>query len=204
MSVDNSLEFASRPRRSRTVTSMSIALNIAMLRHSNTPFTLSISEVILALSLAASLYAQAAQESVFSGKAVEVMDGDTIGVLSEGNVLRKVRLSGIDAPEKKQPFGQRSKEGLSRLVFGRTVEVRWSKKDRYGRVVGKVLADGRDVCLEQIRRGWAWHYRKYEKEQPERDRLEYSRSEGDARAARLGLWADSNPVPPWDWRRMGR
>lgn len=158
----------------------------------------------LVLLLAAPLCAFAAQERVFHGKVMEVTDGDTIAVLEQDNVLRKVRLSGIDAPEKKQPFGQRSKESLSRLVFGKTVEVRWKKEDRYGRIVGKVVADGRDVCLEQIRRGLAWHYQKYESEQPEGDRREYSRSEEDARAARMGLWSESAPVPPWDWRKASK
>ena len=80
----------------------------------------------------------------------------------------------------------------------------WRKKDRYGRVVGKVMVDGRDVCLEQMRRGLAWHYKKYEREQPEGDRREYSRSEEDAKASRIGLWSEANPVPPWDWRKASK
>jgi endonuclease YncB( thermonuclease family) len=77
-----------------------------------------------------------------------------------------IRLSGIDAPEKAQPFGQRSKESLSSLVFDKAVTVEWSKRDKYGRIVGKVLIDGTDANLEQIKAGMAWFYRRYAKELP--------------------------------------
>ncbi len=87
---------------------------------------------------------------------VHVADGDTITVLDAGKVQHKVRLAGIDAPEKAQPFGQRSRESLADLVAGRTVIVETHKKDRYGRYVGKVILNSRDVNLEQIRRGMAW------------------------------------------------
>ncbi len=87
---------------------------------------------------------------------VHVADGDTITVLDAGKVQHKVRLAGIDAPEKAQPFGQRSRESLEDLVAGRTVIVETHKKDRYGRYVGKVILNSRDVNLEQIRRGMAW------------------------------------------------
>jgi len=87
---------------------------------------------------------------------VHVADGDTITVLDAGKVQHKVRLAGIDAPEKAKPFGQRSRESLEDLVAGRTVIVETHKKDRYGRYVGKVILNSRDVNLEQIRRGMAW------------------------------------------------
>lgn len=87
---------------------------------------------------------------------VHVADGDTITVLDAGKVHHKVRLAGIDAPEKAKPFGQRSRESLEDLVAGRTVIVETHKKDRYGRYVGKVILNSRDVNLEQIRRGMAW------------------------------------------------
>ncbi len=99
-----------------------------------------------------------------------VADGDTITVLDTDKVQHKIRLAGIDAPEKKQPFGNRSKESLSDLVFSKTVTVDTGKTDRYGREVGKVLIDGIDANLVQVQRGFAWHYKAYEREQPAVDR----------------------------------
>lgn len=88
-----------------------------------------------------------------------VSDGDTITVLNTGNTQHKVRLSGIDAPEKRQPFSARSKENLSRVLVGHSVTVEWHKRDCYKRLVGKVLVNGRDVNLEQIKAGMAWHFK---------------------------------------------
>lgn len=138
------------------------------------------------------------------GKVVGVADGDTITVLDNQQTQHKVRLMGIDCPEKTQPFGQNAKQSLSDLVFGRPVSVDWQKQDRYGRVVGKVLVGGQDANLEQIRRGWSWHYKKYEGEQEPEDRNIYAATEVDARMARRGLWADRDPIPPWDWRKSKR
>ena len=138
--------------------------------------------------------------ATFEGRVVGVSDGDTITVLDSTNTQHKVRLSGIDAPEKKQAFGQRSKESLSDLVFDKPVTVDTDKQDRYGRKVGKVLVNGQDANLEQIRRGMAWHYKAYEREQPAIDRRAYSDAEDGAKDARRGFWADAEPVPPWDFR----
>ena len=142
---------------------------------------------------------QAHAEAV-SGKVVGVADGDTITVLDDTFTQHKIRLSGIDAPEKKQPFGQRSKESLSELVFSKKVTVETSKRDRYGREVGKVLVDGVDANLEQIKRGMAWHYKAYEREQSPHDRVLYSESEGVAKRDGIGLWRDGIPQPPWEFR----
>lgn len=139
-----------------------------------------------------------------SGKVVGVTDGDTITVLDGQQAEHKIRLMGIDAPEKSQPYGQDSKSSLSDLVFSHTVEVDWQKLDRYGRVIGKVRVGGQDANLEQVRRGLAWHYKKYEGEQEPLDRASYSEAEIEARAARRGLWADPEPIPPWDWRKGRR
>ncbi len=133
---------------------------------------------------------------------VGVTDGDTITVLDADKVQHKIRLSGIDAPERKQSFGLRSKESLSELVFLKNVEVETRKRDRYGRVVGKVLANGADANLVQIQRGFAWHYKAYEGEQPAIDRKVYADAENEAKAAKRGLWFDSEPVPPRDFRHM--
>jgi endonuclease YncB( thermonuclease family) len=145
---------------------------------------------------------------------IDVSDGDTVTVLDAEKESYRVRLAGIDAPEKRQPFGDRSKQALSALVFGKPVEVEWHKRDRYGRLVGKILVakpesactDDRcpktvDASLSQIEAGLAWHYKKYAKEQANEDRMRYSQAEDTARAKRLGLWTDRDPVPPWEWRK---
>jgi endonuclease YncB( thermonuclease family) len=139
-----------------------------------------------------------------TGKVVGVMDGDTIEVLDATKTPRRIRLEGIDAPEKAQPFGNRSKQHLSDLVFGKQVEVQFNKTDKYGRTVGKVLANGRDANLEQVRAGFAWHYKEYQKEQSAGDRLAYADAETSARVRKLGLWLDPKPMPPWEWRHGGK
>lgn len=139
-----------------------------------------------------------------SGRVVAVSDGDTLTVLTVTKEQIKVRVNGIDAPEKAQPFGQASKQNLSRLVFGRTVTVESNKRDRYGRTVAKVLVDGLDVGLEQVKAGLAWHFKEYEREQSPEDRRAYAEAEAEARQARRGLWQDPAPVPPWQFRHPER
>ena len=128
-------------------------------------------------------------------------DGDTLTVLDSAKTQHKIRLAGIDAPEKAQPFGDRSKQNLSKWVYRRDVIVEWHKKDRYGRLVGVVLVDGHDVNLEQVRAGFAWWYRDYAREQTPADRKVYETAEHAAKEQKLGLWADPQLVPPWEWRR---
>ena len=102
------------------------------------------------LVLSVLTFADISHADVLHGLVVAVADGDTITVLDESKQQHKIRLMGIDAPEKKQAYGQRSKESLSELVYMKDVEVTWSKRDRYGRTVGQVSVDGTDMCLEQI------------------------------------------------------
>lgn len=102
------------------------------------------------------------------------------------------------------PYGHRSKQYLSDLVFGKSVTLEGDKVDRYGRTVAKVLLEGRDVNLAQIAAGMAWHYKKYDREQSSNDRMLYGAEELSARAARRGLWGDHQPVAPWDWRAEKR
>lgn len=135
------------------------------------------------------------------GRVVSISDGDTVTVLDSLNTQHKIRLMGIDAPEKKMSFGQKSKEHLSDLVFDKQVSVEYSKKDRYGRTVGKVIVNGNDANLEQVRAGMAWHYKQYQKEQSLDERVSYAEAEDQARAGHRGLWGDTNPTPPWEWRR---
>lgn len=133
------------------------------------------------------------------GKVVGVSDGDTLTVLDSGNRQYKIRLSAIDAPEKNQPFGMRSKQALSSLCFGKGARVTPLQKDRYGRTVADVDCGGRNVNEEQIRAGMAWVYRKYAKGYGDLYRLE-----DEARMGQRGLWVDLEPVPPWEWRKSKR
>ena len=133
---------------------------------------------------------------VLSGKVVGVSDGDTLTLLDSTHTQHKIRLTGIDAPEKAQAFGQASKKSLSDLVFGKHVEISWEKRDRYERILGKVLLNEQDICLEQVKRGMAWHYKQYQRDQSPEDRITYSRAEEEARKNRMGLWADDSPIEP--------
>lgn len=159
-------------------------------------------------------FSQAAAASL-TGQVVGVSDGDTITVLDADHQSFKIRLSGIDAPEKKQPFGQRSKQHLSDLVYGRTVDVIWHKRDRYRRIVGQVMVappscpapacpKTTDAGLRQVEAGMAWWYRKYSREQAGEDAAAYERAEDLARSRRQGLWSEPNPVAPWEWRKARR
>lgn len=145
-----------------------------------------------------------AQADTLTGKVIHVQDGDSITVLDDTRTQHKIRLSGIDAPERGQAFGNVSKESLAEQVAGQSVAVEWDKVDRYGRKVGKVLLAGMDSNLVQIKRGLAWHYKQYEREQSPADRQSYAAAEVEARAAKLGLWRDAAPLPPWHFRRNGK
>ena len=140
-------------------------------------------------------------ENILQGKVVRVADGDTITILDINNTQHKIRLQGIDAPEKAQAFGEKSKQSLYDMVHGKTVQVFFTKNDKYGRIVGKVFLDTQDICHQQIKSGLAWHYKKYQDEQPEEDQSAYSTSELTAKRQRLGLWSEPQPIPPWDFRK---
>ena len=140
---------------------------------------------------------------IITGRVVGVADGDTLTLLDASNQTHKIRLSGIDAPEKNQDFGQRAKASLSELVYGRAGTASCQKKDRYRRDVCVVKVNDKDVGLEQIRTGLAWWYRQYAREQTRQERLDYEKAEQDAKNRRLGLWSRNAPIPPWDWRHGG-
>ena len=135
-----------------------------------------------------------------SGTVVKIADGDTITILDAQNVQHKIRLQGIDAPERRQDFSEVSREHLASLVFGKYVRIEYEKVDRYGRLVGKVWVDGNDECLEQLKAGLAWHYKEYENEQQAADRQLYATTEQEARAQKRGIWKDPTPTPPWEYR----
>jgi endonuclease YncB( thermonuclease family) len=132
------------------------------------------------------------------GKVVSIADGDTITVLDADKVQHKIRLEGIDAPEKGQAFGTKSKEKMSELVGEKEVVVKWSKKDRYERILGDVYLGDRHINLEMVREGMAWHYKQYSKSK------ELAEAEDEARKAKKGLWADKSPEPPWEYRKRER
>ena len=142
----------------------------------------------LALLLAQPIYAD------FTGKVVKVADGDTITVLRGGEQI-KIRLAGIDAPEKAQPFGNVARQSMSEMLFGKEVRVVEQGRDRYGRTIGRVYQGDVDVSAVQIKQGMAWVYRKYTKE------AALYQLEDEAKQHRLGLWADAEPTPPWAWRK---
>ena len=144
------------------------------------------------------------QADTLLGKVINVADGDTITILDDTHTQHKIRLTGIDAPEKRQAFGNVSKQSLAEQVAGQSVAVEWVKVDRYGRKLGKVLLAGLDCNLVQVKRGLAWHYKQYQREQSPTDQQRYAAAEIEARAAKLGLWRDADPVPPWEFRHKGK
>ncbi len=136
-----------------------------------------------------------------TGRVVRIADGDTVTILDATNTQHRIRLQGIDAPESHQAFGTQSKKNLSDMIFVKDVTVVYDKMDQYGRLVGKILLEGRDINLEQVKAGMAWHYKAYEREQSPEDRELYARAEDEARSARRGLWVDANPIEPGEFRR---
>jgi endonuclease YncB( thermonuclease family) len=131
---------------------------------------------------------------------VRVIDGDTLVLLDASDTQHKIQLAGIDCPERKQPWSVRAKQALSEYVFDRQVTVEWDKRDRYKRIVGKILHGGQDVNLTLVRDGLCWWYRKYADEQSAVDQLLYEDVKRHARRERWGLWSDPEPVAPWHWR----
>ena len=140
-----------------------------------------------------------ARETV-TGKVVGVSDGDTIKILTADRQEIKIRLYGIDTPEKAQDYGQKAKQFTSDAVFGKTVRVEIIDRDRYGRSVALVFPDNGPTLNERlVTAGFAWRYDRYCREEPLCRTLETEQA--TARAAKKGLWADPTPTPPWDWRK---
>jgi endonuclease YncB( thermonuclease family) len=150
------------------------------------------------------LHSLHASAEVLYGRVVSVADGDSITILDAHNLQHKIRLAGIDAPEKAQPYGEVSRESLAEMVAGKDVVVETTKKDRYGRAVGKVLVDGQDANLMQLERGLAWFYREYQNELSPDERIAYEAAELSAQSLGNGLWHDFEPIAPWTWRIKGR
>ena len=149
---------------------------------------------VVCLCLSASLCADD-PPMPFTGKVVKVADGDTITVLFD-KTQHRIRLAGIDAPESKQAFGTRARQALADKVFGKEVKVVWKKRDKYKRILGNIYLDGRWVNKEMVAEGWAWHYRYFSSDR------ELAKAEAAAKEAKKGLWADADPIPPWEFRKM--
>lgn len=153
----------------------------------------------------ASPFAGVALADLHTAKIVGITDGDTVAaVLSSGQSVN-VRLEGIDAPEHGQAFASASEKHLSELVLDKAVTLDCSALDPYQRLVCKILLpNGEDVDLDQIKAGMAWHYKQYQRLQSATDRAAYGAAEDAARRARLGLWADAEPMQPQDFRHGTR
>ena len=145
----------------------------------------------------------------FTAKVLRVVDGDTIHVVNKAGKKFKVRLTGIDAPEKNQPYGLASTYKLTQMLINKWVLLKSKPNneniysiDRYNRVLAKVIYDGRDINLFQVSSGYAWHFKRYQKQQSPLDRELYSEAELNAKKKKLGLWDEKNPVAPWKWRKI--
>lgn len=137
-------------------------------------------------------------ERELTGRVVHLADGDTLTILVN-HEQHRIRLWAIDAPESTQAFGQRAKQDLSEKVFGKTVTIEVKDRDQYGRLVGLIMLDGRNINLEMVRDGLAWWYRHFAPRA-----TEFGQAEEAARAAGRGLWADPMSEPPWEYRREER
>ena len=145
-----------------------------------------------------------ASAATLNGRVVKVADGDTITVLVS-NVQHKIRLNRIDVPEKGQAFGSVSRQHLASFVAGKDIEIEWKKKDKYGRLLGTVWANVpagctnatvyTDINLQMVKDGLAWHYKHFDNTKA------YADAETAARAAKRGLWKDTNPIPPHEFRK---
>lgn len=136
-----------------------------------------------------------------TGRVIDVASGDSITIVDATNTELKVRLSGIDAPEKQQPFGTESKKSLADLVYGKEVSVNWIKRDYHKRIVGKVMLNKTDVNLEQVKRGMAWVFKHFVDDPYSQDQADYVDAQQEAEDRRLGLWSQRDPIPPWEFRR---
>lgn len=159
---------------------------------------LKLKKVLLPLCIVFCPTVSAAAGSSFEAKVVRVVDGDTLQVLDDQKTNIRVRLYGIDAPESKQAWGQKAKQALSGAVASKTVTVVDHGMDVYGRLLGTVWLDGYDINASMVSSGHAWVYRY----QGNAVVPEYQKFESSAQSNGAGLWADKEPVPPWEWRQQ--
>ena len=139
-----------------------------------------------------------------NGVISRVIDADTVVIKSDQGINYKVRLLGIDAPEINQVYGKEATRYLSNKVLGKNLKVLGKNKDRYHRLLGKLILNGNDINLDLVKNGMAWHYKFYKKSQEKKDQLLYSNAEIYAKVNNLGLWAKKMPMPPWQWRKKNK
>ena len=154
--------------------------------------------IILALFSLIALSVPVLGAGTFNGKVTSVTDGDTLAVAVAAGKTFRIRLKGIDAPEKDQAFGDKAKAALLALVMGKQVTVNWSGYDDYQRLLATVYSESTSVNRHMIAEGWAWHYVFYDKDPQLTD------AQTSARATRKGLWAGRNPIAPWNWRKKAK
>jgi len=158
----------------------------------------------LAVALATATLPAHAVSSPLQGRVVAVADGDTVTVLDAQQQRHRVRLLGIDAPERTQAFGAEAGAYLKAKVMQQEVQVVFAKTDRHGRLIGTLLLQGQDVNLQLLRAGLAWHHKPYAADQWLLERWRYARAERLAQREQRGLWADPAPTPPWEFRQQQR
>lgn len=133
----------------------------------------------------------------FTGKVVAVLDGDTFIVVDSNNFQQRIRLSGVDAPEKNQNYGQKAKYALSSLIYYKTVVVNYANYDKYGRIIGLVYVNSENINEQMLKLGFGWAYLKY----LDASNIHYKDLERNARNSKFGLWNDNQPIPPWEFRK---
>ncbi len=132
---------------------------------------------------------------------IRILDGDTVEIMGKGRKSYKVRLSGLDAPEKKQPYGKKSQQALAKLAFKKIVCVKGVKRDCYGRTIARLYVGNQDINAAMIEQGAAWVYRPYARGSTF---TSFYKAETMAKNNKIGLWALNKPIPPWEWRRKSK
>jgi micrococcal nuclease len=141
---------------------------------------------------------ESSESSVLIGTVAKIIDGDSVIIKGEDGNEQQVHLEGIDAPEVKQPWGDKATKALDELIKGKKVEVKWKKKDDYQRILGQIYQEDAHINLEMLKKGLAWHFKRYYKSEL------FEKAEAAAKGSKVGLWSDSDPTPPWDYRKNNR
>ena len=155
--------------------------------------------IITSLLTVNSCLNETVKQDFITGKVVKILDGDTYDLLLNDNTTLRVRMDGIDAPERGMPFSKKATQYLGELCKDQTVRIRKGNLDRYGRTISfSYLEDGRELSREMLKAGYAWHYKAYNSDS------ELAALEDDARQAKRGLWRDKHPMAPWENRKLHR
>ncbi|HTN06309.1 thermonuclease family protein [Agriterribacter sp.] len=160
-----------------------------------------IQNILLLCLLGLSCFAQKQSRLVarFTGEIIKIVDGDTYDLLMEDHTVKRIRMEGIDAPERGMPYYKQSREYLGALCFRKMVTVIQTGKDRNGRIIARTLLPGvPELGWQMVNAGYAWHFKKYSASR------QLAKAETRARKKRIGLWADKQPVAPWEWRKRPR